>query len=143
MSTTTGVPFGRIDRSTTSLTVAGGDVILIGLFVLAGELRHYSIDFLVANPGRILGTALPFYVGWLIAAVTFGAYSRSARESPLRAAGIAGGTWIVATLIGQALRATSVFHGDFAVAFFLVSVGVGLMLLVPWRVVVSVRTRRD
>lgn len=141
MSTTASAAFGRIDRSTTSLTVAVGDIILIGLFVLAGELRHYPLDFLVANPGRILGTALPFYIGWAIVAVVLGAYSQTARESPSRAAVIAGGAWILAAVIGHGLRGTSFFHGDFAVAFFLVSIGVGLVLLIPWRVVVSFTTK--
>lgn len=138
MSTTTGAVLGRIDRSATSLAVAVGDAVLIGLFVLAGELSHYTIDFLLANPGRIGGTALPFYIGWVIAAPALGAYSRSARETPSRAALVVGGTWIVAALIGQGLRSTALFHGDFAVTFVFVSIGVGLLLLVPWRVVISV-----
>lgn len=136
MSTTT--RFGRVDRSATSLAVAVGDAALIGLFVLAGELSHYTIDFLLANPGRIVGTALPFYTGWVIAALALGAYSRAARETPARAALIGGGTWIIAALIGQALRSTAVFPGDFAVTFMFVSIGVGLVLLVPWRTVISV-----
>lgn len=136
MSTSTGTVLGRIDRSSTTLTVAVGDVVLIGLFVLAGELSHYTVDFMLANPGRILGTALPFYIGWVLAAPALGAYSRSARETPLRAALISGGAWIVAVLIGQGLRSTSVFPGDFAVTFLFVSIGVGLVLLVPWRAVI-------
>ncbi len=137
MSTTT--RFGRVDRSATSLAVAVGDAALIGLFVLAGELSHYTVDFLLANPDRIVGTALPFYIGWAVAAPALGAYSRAARETPLRAALIAGGAWIVAALIGQGLRSTAVFPGGFAVTFVFVSIGVGLVLLVPWRTVISVR----
>lgn len=141
MSTTTGGVLGRVDRSSTTIAVAVGDIVLIGLFVLAGELRHYTIDFLLANPGRILGTALPFYIGWSIAALVLGAYGRAARETPTRAALIGGGAWIVAVLIGQGLRSTAVFPGDFAVTFLLVSISVGLVLLVPWRVVLTVRQK--
>lgn len=136
MSTTTGV--GRVDFSSRSFGVAIGDAALIGLFVLAGELSHYSVGYLGSHPERIVGTALPFYIGWIIAALVLGAYSHAARESPKRAALVAGGTWILAAVIGQALRATSVFHGDFAVTFVLVSIGVGLVLLVPWRIAVSI-----
>ncbi len=139
MSATKGDVLGRIDRSSTTLAIAVGDVVLIGLFVLAGELSHYTIAFLLANPGRITGTALPFYIGWVIAAPVLGAYSKSARETPLRAALIGGGAWIVAALIGQGLRSTAIFHGNFAITFMFVSIGVGLVLLVPWRTVLAVR----
>lgn len=138
MSTTTGAIGGRIDVSPKSLGVAVGDAALIGLFVLAGEISHYSTDYLLANPGQIIDTALPFYIGWVLAAIAFGAYSRSARATPKRAVLVAGGTWIVAALIGQALRATTLFHGDFAVTFTLVSIAIGLVLLLPWRIAVSV-----
>lgn len=139
MSTTTGTLRGRVDPSLESLGLAIGDLILISLFVLAGELRHYSTDYLLTNPGQIVDTALPFYIGWVLAALVLGSYSRAARETPKRAALMAAGTWIVAAFIGQALRATALFHGEFAIAFVLVSIGVGLALLVPWRVVVSLR----
>lgn len=137
MSTTTGGILGRVDASPKSFGVAIGDASLIGLFVLAGELSHYSVDYLLANPSQIIDTALPFYIGWILAALALGAYSYAARATVKRAIAVAGGTWIVAALIGQALRSTSLFHGDFAVTFLLVSVGVGLVLLVPWRIAVS------
>lgn len=133
MSTTT--LRGRIDVSSTSLGLAIGDFVLIGVFVLAGEISH-GVD-LIAQAGQVIDTALPFYIGWIIAALALGAYSRTARETKKRAALVTGVTWIIAALIGQGLRATSLFHGDFAVAFVLVSIGVGLVLLVPWRVGIS------
>ena len=43
----------------------------------------------------------------------------------------------------EALRATSLFHGNFALAFVLVSLGVGLVLLVPWRAAVAVLAGRS
>jgi hypothetical protein len=135
MSTTSAALGGRIDVSTTSLGLAIGDAALIGLFVISGEISH-GVDP-ITQTGVVIDTALPFYIGWVIASFALGAYSRAARETPKRAALMASGTWIVAALIGQGLRATSLFHGDFAIAFVLVSIGVGLVLLVPWRVVVS------
>jgi hypothetical protein len=138
MSTTTTALRGRVDISLTSFGIAIGDLILIGLFILSGEISH-GVD-LIAQAGQVIDTAFPFYLGWIIASLAFGAYSHTARETPKRAALTAGGTWIVAVLIGQGLRATSLFHGDFAVTFALVSIGVGIVLLVPWRIVVSLRT---
>jgi hypothetical protein len=135
MSTTSAALRGRIDISTASLGIAIGDAILIGLFIILGEISH-GVDP-ITETGIVIDTALPFYIGWIIASLALGAYSRAARKTPKRAALMAGGTWIVAALIGQGLRATSLFHGNFAITFALVSISVGLVLLVPWRVVVS------
>lgn len=135
MSTTSAALRGRIDVSSISLGLAIGDAVLIGLFVVSGEISH-GVDP-ITQTGVVIDTALPFYIGWVIASLAVGAYSHAARATPKRAALMAAGTWIVAALIGQGLRATSLFHGGFDVAFVLVSIGVGLVLLVPWRVVVS------
>jgi hypothetical protein len=135
MGTTSAALRGRIDLSSTSLGLAIGDAILIGLFIVSGEIRH-GVDP-ITQTGVVIDTALPFYIGWIIASLALGAYSRAARETLKRAALTAVGTWIVAALIGQGLRATSLFHGGFEIAFVLVSIGVGLVLLVPWRVAVS------
>lgn len=135
MSTRSAALGGRIDVSSMSLGLAIGDAILIGLFIVSGEVSH-GVDP-IAQTGVVIDTALPFYIGWIIASLAVGAYSRSARKRPKRAALMAAGTWIVAALIGQGLRATSLFHGEFAITFMFVSIGVGCVLLVPWRVAVS------
>lgn len=135
MSTTSAALRGRIDLSSISLGLAIGDAILIGLFIVSGEISH-GVDP-IAQTGVVIDTALPFYIGWVLASLALGAYSRAARETPKRAALMAAGTWIVAALIGQGLRATSLFHGNFAITFALVSISVGCVLLVPWRVAVS------
>jgi hypothetical protein len=125
----------RIDISPRTLAVALGDVALIGLFVAIGELQH-GYD-LLAQPGRVVGTALPFLIGWGVAAVLAGVYAPSVYRSLRSAVARTALAWTGGALIGQALRATSVFHGDFAVTFMLVSLGVGLVLLVPWRAAVG------
>ena len=125
----------RIDRSPATLGLAVCDLALIAVFVVAGELQH-GYD-LLAQPGRVLGTALPFFIGWAVVSVFAGVYTRSVYRRPRTAALRTALAWIGATLIGQALRATALFHGEFAPAFLLVSLGVGLVLLVPWRTVVA------
>ena len=125
----------HVDASPRTLAVALGDVALIVLFVALGELQH-GYD-LLAQPGRVVGTALPFLIGWAVASVPAGVYApeiyRSLRTAVTRTAL----AWVGAVLVGQALRATAIFHGDFAVTFMLVSLGVGLALLVPWRAAVG------
>ena len=125
----------RIDASPTTFALALGDFALIALFVVLGELQHgYDI---LARPGRVVGTLIPFLVGWVLASVLAGVYAptvyRSVRQTVARTVL----AWVGAALVGQSLRATSLFHGDFALAFVLVSLGVGLVLLVPWRAVVA------
>lgn len=114
------------------------DVALILAFVVTGEVRH-GVDPL-AQPGRVLATALPFIIGWLVAATAAGLYGRRfhPREAILRA----GGAWLVAAVTGVGLRATPLAPGSFAPAFLLVSVLVGGVLLVPWRALVAVLEAR-
>ncbi|WP_254543928.1 DUF3054 domain-containing protein [Halomarina pelagica] len=138
MSTTTATLRGRIDPSLATLGLAVGDLLLVGAFVVLGEVSHFDAAFVLANPGYVLGTYLPFALGWLVVAPLVGAYGRAARSTARSAAVYAAGSWFGAVVVGQALRATALFHGEFAATFFLVSLGVGLALLLPWRVAVSV-----
>ncbi|MFC6835978.1 DUF3054 domain-containing protein [Halomarina ordinaria] len=138
MSTRTATSRGRIDLSRTTLALAAGDLLLIAAFVVLGEFSHIGVERTFANPGYVFEAFLPFLLGWLVVAPLVGAYGREARETVRSAVGYALFAWGGAVVVGQALRATPLFRGDFAVTFFLVSLGVGAVLLVPWRVVVSV-----
>ena len=131
----------RTDRSPRTLGVALGDLLLIGLFVVLGELQH-GYD-LVADAPRVVGTALPFLVGWALVSILAGVYAPVVHRSVGTAAGRTALAWTGAALVGQALRATSVFPGGFARAFVLVSIGAGLALLVPWRAAVAYVGTRD
>lgn len=121
----------RVEVSGATIGLFVGDVIAILLFVVAGELRHDA----ALTPSTILDAAVPFIVGWIVAAAFFGLFAtamlRSVRETAARTAG----AWLVADVIGQALRATPVFGGGFDPAFFVVAFVVGGALLVGWRVV--------
>jgi ethanolamine transporter EutH len=126
----------RVDPTPGMALVAVVDLALVGAFVVAGEISH-NIDP-VANPLYVLDTYTPFLLGWLLAALLGGLYSSDALATPRRALVWTGLAWIGAAIVAQALRATALFHGDAALTFFLVSVGVGLALLVPWRVGLAV-----
>lgn len=127
----------QADGWTRTVGLALGDVLLILAFVVAGEVRH-DVDPL-ARSGVVLDTALPFLVGWFAAALVAGLYRRD--WTPRAVAVRTAGAWVGAAVVALALRATPLFHGDFAVAFLLVSVGVGLLLLVPWRAAAAYRDR--
>ncbi len=122
---------GRVALSADTARAAALDAACIALFVIAGELRHGVSP--LAEPLVVLDTAVPFYVGWLVAASVGGAYAPRARESPRRALAFAFIPWAVAVAIAQALRATATFHGNADPAFAIVSLLVGGLLLAGWR----------
>jgi hypothetical protein len=101
-----------------------GDVLAIFALVLVGTVEHGSL-----SPERYAGVLLPFLVGWLAAAPLVGAYSSRAAESTRAALLLASGTWLVADLIGQLLRNTSLFPGNADPVFFLVLFLAGTVLL--------------
>ncbi|MFB6227332.1 MAG: DUF3054 domain-containing protein [Halobacteriales archaeon] len=117
----------RVDVSRVSGILLAGDLLAIGLFVVAGEIRHGR------PPATGTLTFLEFATGWLLAAVAAGAYRRDAVSSPGRTVLVAGGGWLLGASLGQLIRA--VVEPGFYVAqtFFLVTLGVGGVLLVGWR----------
>jgi len=132
---------GRIALGPRTARLAAGDAAAIAAFVLLGEVSHYSAAFVLANPGYVLGTAVPFVLGWLVVAPAAGLYrdrNRDARAGPVRAALAAAGAWVLAALVGQALRATELFHGGAAPTFVLVSIVVGGVLIAGWRALAAV-----
>jgi len=125
------VEWGRIDLSASSLALAAGDVVAITLFVSVGEYTHGYDP--IADVGRVVGTLLPFLLGWFLVAAVGGLYAQSATGSIRRTVAVTFGGWVVAVGIAQALRSTAVFHGDAALAFAIVSVVIGGTLLCLWR----------
>lgn len=125
-----------MNRSTATLVLMAGDVLVIGLFVLLGEIRHYPVAVAMA---RTPGTLIPFIAGWLVTAWAAGLYGAVSREAGAVVAMRTGLAWVGATAIAMALRATPVFHGGADATFAVVAVGVGMVLLLPWRVVAAMR----
>lgn len=122
----------RIEPSSRTALLAAGDVVAIGLFVIAGELSHgYG---LVEDAGRVAAVLATFLIGWAVVSVPGRLYSRrpvaDVETEVLRTLG----AWALAVGVAQALRSTAVFPGDFAATFALVSFGVGGVLLVSWRI---------
>lgn len=122
-----------IDASSRTAVLALGDVVAIGLFVIAGELRHYPVEIAFQ---RTPGTLVPFLLGWTLAAPLAGLYARGHRRA-VPAALRTALAWIGATGVAMALRSLETFHGSADLTFALVSVGVGIVLLVPWRLLAT------
>lgn len=126
----------RVDPVGPTGLVALGDVLLIALFVGIGEVTHGAPPW--EQPMRMVGTLIPFLIGWAITAFVGGLYTHDAWDFPIRAVSWTIPAWVTAVLIAMALRATPLFHGNAAVTFAVVAMLVGLVLLVPWRVAMSV-----
>lgn len=121
----------RVEASGRTALLAVGDLVAVALFVLAGEFQHYDASRALS---RAPETAFPFVVGLALAGTLAGMYGTRGRESGPSAGVRAMAGWVGAVVVGQALRATDYFHGDFSVAFFLVSLLVGGGLVVGWRI---------
>lgn len=121
----------RIEVSGTSGVLLAGDVLAILAFVVAGEFRHYPTDVALS---RTPETFVPFLLGWLVVAPVAGAYAAGIGRRPLTGGLTVGVTWVGAALLGHAIRATAFFSGGFDLTFVAVSLVVGGVLLVAWRV---------
>lgn len=126
----------RVELSSRTVVLAAGDLLGILLFVAVGEYTH-GYNPLV-DVGRVAGTFAPFLVGWLLMAGAAGLYASDVPAPLGRTLGVTVLSWVLAVGIAQALRATSVFHGNAALAFAVVSVIIGGVLLCLWRGVATV-----
>ncbi|MFC6732641.1 MULTISPECIES: DUF3054 domain-containing protein [unclassified Haladaptatus] len=121
----------RVAATPRTALLALGDLALIALFVFLGQQEHGTEGLLMV--------AAPFLIGWLLVAPLVGLYD--GRQYDLKTTvGLTAGAWVGAALIGQALRATEFFPGGLAIAFVIVSIVVGLVLLVPFRALVAYAT---
>jgi hypothetical protein len=105
-----------------------GDLLAILAFVLVGELQHGGL-----TAQRYAGALVPFLVGWLVTAPSFGAYSSDTLESTRSALILAVTTWLGADLIGQGLRGTATFPGEANPQFFVVAFVFGGLFIVAAR----------
>jgi hypothetical protein len=117
----------RVDLSRRSGILLVGDLLAIGIFVVAGELQHGR------PPAAGALTFAEFATGWLLAAVAVGAYRGDAVSSLTRTTLVAGGGWLLGASLGQVIRAV-VEPGFFiSPVFYSVTLGVGGVLLLGWR----------
>ena len=122
---------GRVDPGSWPLAV--GDVVVIVLFLALGTVRHNDVAFLLGNPDHLAMVVVPFLIAWALAAPLLGAYSPGAAESAKAAVPLALRAWLVAAVVGVAVRATPFFPGGFALTFLAVTLVVGAVALGAWR----------
>ena len=122
----------RDGGATESLSLFGGDALVISLFVTAGSLSHGISP--LSEPLAVAETVAPFLIGWFVAAPLVRAHERDAVATPARAARLAAGAWLGAANVGLLLRGSPYFSGGTTWPFPLVITGVGLLSLVGWRV---------
>lgn len=114
------------------------DLVAILAMLWIGELRHGN-DPLV-SPWLYVDTLLPFLVGWIVASYALSAYGARTLEGYREAVVAVLAAWFVGNVIGQAIRATSLFYGGTELSFFLVMlVFVGGALTVGRVLVIAVR----
>jgi hypothetical protein len=131
----------RVDPIPLTLGLAVGDVAAILAFIVAGEFQHNADP--VGNPALVATGAAPFLLAWTVVAFFGGLYTRDAVASPRRALSWAVPAWVVATLLGHALRSTELFRGGTAISFVLVTMAVGGVLLVGWRILAALAVGRQ
>lgn len=122
---------GRVVASRRTLKLALGDVAMIALFVLIGEIRH------AGSLGGGVRTFGQFLVGWLLVSVVAGVYSPKALENRRRAVVQVVAAWMLAAIIGQLVRLVMTPGGVVQLSFVLVSIGFGGLFLGIWRFVAA------
>lgn len=134
MSKRSGILPGVTIRPLT-LGLVVGDLLVI-LSVMAIGLLSHDVSPL-ADPSHTIQTALPFLLGWILTAPVCGLYAERIWESIPFTVGITILAWSGASLLGGAIRSTTYFHGGAPAVFIVVTVGTGLLVLLPWRVFIS------
>lgn len=120
-----------------TLILLTGDVIALLLFVFIGQRDHNVID---PQPVlRLLSTAAFFAVPYVIAAWLLRAYQpANAAAVLLRAAN----AWLVAAPLGALVRSFVNGSGVVLSPFLAVTLGLGMLFVLVWRVAFLIGSRR-
>ena len=125
----------RVDRSALALGLAVGDLLAIGGFVVAGEIRH-GIPVL-RMPGYVGETLAVFLVGWAVASFLGGLYTRDALKNLRRVLSWTVPAWVLATLLIHGIYLVTDLHDGTQLTFVAVTLFLGGVLVVGWRLVAS------
>lgn len=137
----TALPFAPgLEVSRRHLAVAVGDLLLVSGTLLGGLVHHRiagssTLPEALASMDWSYAAAVvaPFALGWAVASVFSGAYTRSAFASPAAVVVNGVGTWIAAAVVGGALRSTVYFPGNAPLVFVGVVAGTGTVAFALWR----------
>ncbi|MFB6201854.1 MAG: DUF3054 domain-containing protein [Halorhabdus sp.] len=137
MGTVRDTLWSRVDPSPATAILALGDLTAIVGFVVIGAVGAHGRS--LSDVVGLFETAIPFVVGWGLAALLGSLYTVDARRSALRAVSWTVPAWVTAALIAQILRALLPSPDSFSFVFLAVSIGAGLALLAPWRAAMGYR----
>jgi hypothetical protein len=131
----------RFDRSAIT-----GAVLVVDLAIIAAQLSYglvlHGTDPL-SVPIHTAETLFPFLLAWLLLAPMLGVYTARVRRSMTETVLAVTIAWIAAALLGVGLRATPWLTGGAPLTFILVTIGTGLLTLLPWRLLVSALARNN
>jgi hypothetical protein len=131
----------QVDTTSLAAGLAVGDILALAVFIAAGQQEH-STGLAIGNALGFLEALAPFLIGWTIAAIIGGLYTRDAVLTPRRAVSWTLPAWVLTVIIGTGLRATPLFTGGAAPTFIVVTLVVGGTLLVGWRALAAAVTNR-
>ena len=117
-----------------SLILPVGDVIALLLFMYLGQRDHNTID--PVHPVlSLLVLAAEFALPWIVAGWLLGAFPR--RAFPGRGAVLARSlnAWLVAAPLGLLLRAFVVGRAVIPTLFMVVTIGLGGIFVIGWRLI--------
>ena len=116
--------------------LAGGDLSVLLVFAAIGRASHGE----PLGPADLMGTALPFALGWFPAAAALGGFGKAAQGGDVGAAARAAlKSWAVGVPLGLALR--SLAKGYLPAPTFLgITMAVTGVMLVGWRAALAAAT---
>lgn len=109
-----------------------GDVFIITMVIGIGIWFHGLNP--LENAARSVLTIGPFVVGWLLVAPIAGVYRSVVRSSLSKTIIVVTIAWFVAAIVGSGLRSMPFLPGQAPLEFVAVTIGTGLLGLLPWRV---------
>lgn len=132
---------GHLEASPRALVLLVGDVLVLLAFISVGLLSHSIEPWRL--PDHTLRTLTPFLLAWLVVAPLVGLYGRRTLTSYRTTASRVTAGWLLASLLGGAIRSTAHFPGGAPLDFLLVNIAFGLLFFLPWRLLVAGVTRRS
>lgn len=111
------------------LVLAGGDLLMLLLFVVVGRISHGMTSDWLVNVARI---ATPFVVGWALAALVVGAYRPHLWPTPGAFLARSALAWLLADGLAFVLR-HFVMQDRITLPFALTSIAFTGLFLFVWR----------
>lgn len=112
---------------------AAGDALIFLIFAVIGRASHGEAIGSAAL--RTVGTALPFLVGWFVAALAWKAYAANTLHSYRAGLTRVAVAWITGAIIALAIRSL-LEHRIVPATFAAIALGFNLVLLLLWRVAI-------